>query len=132
MLVTLRGFRRVFRQTPPAPALPAATTLDAPASPVFFETTGSLVGQATLRFKKCRYTRRGDAIATYPITSTVVRVSTSEANARAGVFAQSQDVSTAEVTSAFTLSPGTYWSTAVSANENGNSDPSPPYSFTVT
>lgn len=99
---------------------------------MFFETSGSLVGQATLIFRKALYLQDGDLVETFPITSTTVRISSSEANARAGVFLQTVGCGTSETTGVITLSAGTYWSTAVSANANGSSDPSPPFSFTVT
>ena len=103
-----------------------------PSSPTMLETTGSLVGQATVMFWKANYLVSGEAIALAPITDTTIYISNSDANARAGVYTYSGSASTNSVTSAITIAAGTWYVTAVSTNVNGTSYISHVLPITVT
>lgn len=112
----------------PAPA-PAGAL---PSSPTMLETTGSLVGQMTVMFWKPDYLQDSSPISGAPVTSTVVRVSSSEADALAGIFTNSGDAGADEQVTITGLAAGTKYVTAVSSNANGPSDISHILVVTVT
>lgn len=118
------GFIRGQRAESPPPPPPPSLGPGAPDSPAMLETTGSLVGQMTVMFLKARFLQgySNDPITDAAITSTVVRVSSSRANARAGIYAYSVDCGTAEQGTISGLPAGTWYATGVSTNANGTSD----------
>lgn len=106
----------------------------APDSPSMLETTGSLVGQMTVMFFKASFLQgySNDPITDAPITSTVVRVSSSWDNAEAGSFTYSGNAGTDEQVTITGIAAGTWYVTAVSTNANGTSDISHVLTVVVT
>lgn len=95
-----------------------------PDSPSMLETTGSLVGQVTVMFFKARFLQgfNNPPVSLAPITSTVVRVSSSWNNAEAGIFTYSGNAGMEEEVTITGIAAGTWYVTAVSTNANGTSD----------
>jgi hypothetical protein len=106
----------------------------APDAPSMLETTGSLVGQITVMFFKASFLQGydNDPITDAPITSTVIRASTSWNNAEAGIYSYSVDCGTAEQGTIPIIPAGTWYMTGVSINANGTSDISHVLPATVT
>lgn len=116
---------------PPAPPPPSGTG-SVPASPTMFETTGSLVAQMNIMFWKPSWLANGEDILGAPVTDTIFYLSTSDANARAGIAASSRSAGTASSTGVFGVSAGLWYITALSFNANGASSRSQVFTVTVT
>lgn len=117
-----------------ASAPPPAPSSGLPDAPIMLETTGSLVGQLTLMFWKPNFLQGTDntPIASAPVTSTTVYVSSSWANAEAGVFTYSGNAGTTEQVTISGIAAGTWYVTAVCTNANGAGDRSHILVVTVT
>jgi hypothetical protein len=127
------GFIRGQRAESPAPPPPSPGP-GAPDSPAMLEATGSLVGQVTVLFMKASFLQgySNDPITDAPITSTVVRVSSSWDNAEAGTFTYSGNAGTTEQVTISGIAAGTWYVTAVSTNATGTSDISHVLTVVVT
>jgi hypothetical protein len=102
--------------------LPPAGSTAQPSSPTMLEAIGSTVGGLTIQFWKPRYLIDGAPIAELPVVNTEVRVSTSRANALAGIFSYSTNTGEDAFTEEIVVPAGTWYVTAVSSNDNAPSD----------
>jgi hypothetical protein len=136
-MLVIDSYRCMFRSQTGAPAPPPPPPVGTgltPDSPVWLRTTGSLVGQATVKFLKPSYLGDGSAVAGDPVTHTRLYAFASEAQARLGSegsYTATTDCGTSS-TGTLTLSAGTYWICAECENAGGASYPSHPIQVVVT